>query len=228
LADSQPFSVTKLLAGLGGALLIASFFLPIVNANQADGAPGVNELRRHIASAPDADLVRPLIDPALKSLEAFAASPNLMHLTTVAGAAGDLLNTAADAGADDAAEMRKMAGILGWVRKGLWLLPLVGLVQLVLPAISRLRGYAGFLGLVARFLFGWLFLLIALVPIIGVEERQQAMLGSAVWTLLVGAALMVIASLFGGNRRNWWGVLLVDIGLIALTVFAISTFGAGR
>lgn len=227
MADSQPFSVTKLLAGLGGALLIASFFLPLIDTGHpgAKDAFGISDLRRQIESTSDAELVRPLIEPAMQSLERFATSPSLKNLTDVAGQSGTLLNTAADVGAPEAAEMRKVAGILGWVRLGLWLLPLVGLVQLALPAISRLRGHAGFLGLVARFLFGWLFLLMALVPILGAPDAQRAVIGQAVWFLLTGAALMIVASLFGGTRRNWWAVVLVDIGLIAATFFALATFG---
>jgi len=229
LASSEPFSVTKLLAGIGGALLIASFFLPLIDTSEPGGrnAFGISELRRQIESTGNADLVRPLIEPAMQSLEAFAVSPSLKNLTTVAGLSGELLTKAADLGAPEAAEMRKIAGILGWVRLGLWLLPLVGLVQLALPLVSRFRGYTGFLGLAMRFLFGWLFLLMALVPVAGADGKQ-ALIGPAVWALLVGAALMMIASLFGGTRRNWWLVLLFDLGLIALTVLAISTFASGR
>jgi hypothetical protein len=228
LADSQPFSVTKLLAGLGGALLIASFFLPLLDTSRPDAkdAFGIGDLRRQIEATSNADLVRPMIEPAMQSLERFATSPSLKNLTDVAGQSGTLLNTAANAGAAEAAEMRKVAGILGWVRLGLWLLPLVGLVQLALPLVTRLRGYTGFFGLVGRFVFGWLFLLMALVPVLGADGKQD-LIGPAVWVLLAGSSLMIVASLFGGTRRNWWAVVLVDIGLIAATFFALATF-AGR
>lgn len=230
LANAEPFSVTKLLAGLGGALLLASFFLPMVDTSKpgASDAFGIRDLRRQIESTGNLDAVRPLIEPAMQELERFATSPSLKNLTSVAGASGTLLTTAADLGAPEATEMRKIAGILGWVRLGLWLLPLVGLVQLAIPAMSRLRGYAGFLGLVARFFFGWLFLLMALIPIAGAPDAQQALIGPAVWVLLAGAVLMMLASLFGVTRKNWWAVLLVDIAIIAATVFAISTFTGGR
>lgn len=230
MADTQPFSVTKLLAGLGGALLIASFFLPLIDTAKpgASDAFGISDLRRNIESTGNVELVRPLIEPTMQALERFATSPSLKNFTDVAGQSGALLNQAADAGAGDAAEMRKIAGVLGWVRLSLWLLPLVGAIQLLIPAISRLRGHAGFLGLVARFMFGWLFLLLALIPILGAPEAQHALFGPAIWTMLVGSALMMVASLFGVTRSNWWAVLLVDIGLVALTVFAISTFAAGR
>ena len=225
MADSQPFSVTKLLAGLGGALLIASFFLPLVNTSHpgASDAFGISDLRRHVEASGDADLVRPLIEPAMQSLERFAASPSLKNLTDVAGLSGELLEKAASLGPADARQMKQMAGVLGWVRLGLWLLPLVGLVQLVMPAVSRLRGHAGFLGLVARFLFGWLFLLLGLIPVLGAPSNQQAVIGPAIWVLVAGAALMMVASLFGVTRRNWWAVILVDAGLIAATVLAELT-----
>lgn len=229
LADSQPFSVTKLMAGLGGALLIASFFLPLVNTSSpaASNALGMNELRRQVESTSEYEAVRPLIEPTVKALESFAASPSLMNLTSVVGMSGELLETAAGLGADEAAEMRKVAGILAWVKRGLWLLPLVGAVQLLLPALSRLRGHAGFLGLVGRFLFGWIFALMALVPIAGAPSNQQSVIGVAIWVLLVGSVLMILASLFGVTRRNWWAVILADAGIVAGTILTLKSL-SGR
>ena len=226
MADSQPFSVTKLLAGLGGALLIASFFLPMVDTSTpgASDAFGVRELRRHIDATREADAVRPLIDPALQTLDRFAATPSLYNLTSVTGATRELLAKAADIGVPEADKMRMAAGMLGWVRLGLWLLPLVGLIQLAIPGVTRLRGHTGFPGLVARFFFGMLFTLMALVPILGAPNSQQSLIGSAIWVLLVGSVLMILASLFGVTRRNWWAVLLVDVAIVAATVFGIKAF----
>ncbi len=226
MADSRPFSITKVLAGLGGALLIAAFFLPLLDTSQpaARDGFGIRDLRRQIESTRDIDVVRPLIEPAMQELERFATTPSLKNLTGVAGVTRELLDTAAGLGSPEAAHMRQVAGMLGWLRLGLWLLPLVGLVQLVVPAVTRLRGYTGFLGLVGRFFFGWLFALMALVPIAGAPDAQRALIGPAVWALLVGAGLMIIAGLFGVTRRNWWAVLLADAVIIGATVFAIKTF----
>lgn len=226
MADSQPFSITKLLAGLGGALLITSFFLPLLDTSQpgASDGFGIRELRRQIESTRDADVVRPLIEPAMQELERFATTPSLKNLGGVAGVSRELLDTAASLGTAEAAEMRQVAGLLGWLRIGLWLLPLVGLVQLAIPVVTRLRGYTGFLGLVGRFFFGWLFALMALVPIAGAPDAQRALIGPAIWALLVGAGMMMVAGLFGVTRRNWWAVLLADAAIIGATVFAIKAF----
>ena len=226
MADSQPFSITKVLAGLGGALLITSFFLPLLDTSQpaARDGFGISDLRRQIEKTRDAELVRPLIEPAMQELERFATTPSLKNLTGVAGATRELLDTAASLGTAEAAEMRQVAGMLGWLRIGLWLLPLVGLVQLAIPAVTRFRGYTGLLGLVGRFFFGWLFILMALVPIAGAPDAQRALIGPAIWALLVGAGLMMVAGLFGVTRRNWWAVLLADATIIGATVFAIKAF----
>lgn len=227
MADSQPFSVTKLLAGLGGALLIASFFLPLVNTGLpgASDAFGVRELRRQIESTRDADAVRPLIEPAMQALERFATTPNLSNVTGLASVSRELLDTAASAtdvvDARQAAEMRKASSMLGWVR-ALWLLPLIGLVQLALPAVTRLRGHTGFLGLVGRFWFAWPFWLVAMTPLLA-DAADQKLLGPAVWALLAGTSLMLIAGLFGVTRRNWWAVILADVAIVAATIFAAAT-----
>jgi hypothetical protein len=217
------------MAGLGGALLIASFFLPLVNTSSpaASNALGMDQLRRQIESTSDYEAVRPLVEPTMKAIESFAANPSLMNLTGVVGLSGELLETAAGIATADAAEIRKVAGILAWVKRGLWLLPLVGAIQLLLPALSRLRGHAGFLGLVGRFLFGWIFGLMALVPIAGAPSNQQAVIGIAIWILLVGSVLMMLASLFGVTRRNWWAVILADAGIVAATVLTLKSL-SGR
>lgn len=217
------------MAGLGGALLIASFFLPLVNTSSpaASNALGMDQLRRQVESTSDYEAVRPLVEPTMKAMESFAASPNLMNLTGVVGTSGALLEQAAGLATSDAAEMHKVAGILAWVKRGLWLLPLVGAIQLLLPALSRLRGHAGFLGLVGRFLFGWIFGFMALIPIAGAPANQESVIGIAIWTLLVGSVLMMLASLFGVTRRNWWAVILVDAGIIVGTILSSKSL-SGR
>jgi len=204
---------------------VASFFLPLLDTSQpaARDGFGISELRREIDATREVDAVRPLIDPALQALEKFGASPSLYNLTSVTSTTRELLDTAAGVGLPEAHQMRKVADMLGWVRLGLWLLPLVGLVQLAIPAVTRLRGYTGFLGLVGRFFFGWLFTLLALIPILGAPNSQQALIGPAIWTLLVGAGLMMIAG-FGVTRRNWWMVILANIAIVGATVLAIKAF----
>jgi hypothetical protein len=125
----------------------------------------------------------------------------------------------------EAPQMMAMSQILGMVRMALWALPLVGLIQLVLPAISRFRGHAGFLGLVARFLFGTLFLWVAFIPLAGVPEAHQPYIGPAIWALLFGALLMMAASLFGVTRSNGWAVLLADAAILFGTGYALVWFG---
>lgn len=204
---------------------MVSFFLPLLDTSQpaARDGFGIRELRREIDATRGVEAVRPLIDPALKALEKFGASPSLYNLAGVTGTTRELLDTAAAVGLPEADQMRKVAGMLGWVRLALWLLPLVGLVQLAIPAVTRLRGYTGFLGLVGRFFFGWLFTLLALIPVLGAPDVQRALIGPAIWTLLVGAALMMIAG-FGVTRRNWWMVILANIAIIGATIFAIKAF----
>lgn len=218
-------SITKLLAGLGGVLLVASFFLPLADTSQpaARNGFGITTLQREIDTARELDAVRPLVDPALQALEKFAASPSFFNLTGVAGATGKLLDTAAGLGVPEPDKVRMLAGVLGWVRTGLWLLPLVGLAQLVVPAVTRLRGYTGALGLISRFCSGWLFLLVALVPLLGAPDGGRALIGPAIWTLLVGAVLLVIAG-FGVTRRNWWAVLLANLTVVAATIAAVKAF----
>lgn len=223
MAEQNSLSVTKVIAALGGALLVAAFFLPMVDTSQPQARDmfGVQDMRRHIESTRDTEAIRPMVEPALQKLEHFAATPSLLNFVAVVGVTREILETAASLGVEEAGEMRQASKLLGFVRLGLWLLPLVGLVQLVVPALSRLRGNAGALGLIARFVFGLLFLMIALIPILGAPESQRPLFGPAIWALLVGASLMVVAGLFGVTRRNWWIVLLTDIAIVAATVFGI-------
>src|SRR5690606_27218849 len=98
VAESErPFSVTKVIAGVGGALLIAAFFLPLVDlkAAGAGGDPfGVQQLRKHIDQSRELAAVKPLIEPAVQSLELFAASPSLKNMSSVAAASRDVLEVA--------------------------------------------------------------------------------------------------------------------------------------
>lgn len=221
MADERPLSVTKIVASLGGALLLASFFLPMVSVGDAGDMNrelfGVRDLRKQIEASREMQAVQPLIEPALQEIERFTATPSLKNLSGVAGASREVLDAAASLGAPQAAEMRKASEILGMARLGLWLLPLVGLVQLVSPALSRMRGHAGAPGLVARFVFGLIFALVALMPLLGVEESHQGKIGPAVYALLIGSCLMMGASVFGVTRRNWWAVLLADVAIVVLT-----------
>jgi len=69
-------------------------------------------------------------------------------------------------------------------------------------------------GTVARFGFGLLFALVGLIPLAGVPEAEQGLIGSAVWALLAGSLLMMTASIFGVTRSNWWAVLAADVALV--------------
>ena len=168
--------------------------------------------------------VRPLIEPALQQLELFTVTPSLRNASGLAGAAGEVMEAAISFGIQDPG-LPKMARILGLVRTCLWLLPLVGLVQLVAPLVTRLRGYAGFFGLLARFAFGLLFAVVASIPLLGAPESDgKALIGSAVWVLLLGSLLMIAASVFGVTRRNWWAVLAADVALVIVLCVAIVQF----
>lgn len=209
--------MTKAIAAAGGSLLIASFFLPLLNT--AGGADvgrevfGVKDLREEIEEVREIEATRPFIEPALQQLELFSATPSLRNLSALTAAAGEVADAAIGFGVADP-QLPRLAKFLGLVRICLWLLPLVGLVQVVAPLVSLLRGYAGFFALVARFGFGLLFALVGLIPLAGVPEAEQGLIGSAVWALLAGSLLMMAASVFGVTRSNWWAVLAADVALV--------------
>lgn len=219
VSEERSISATKGVAALGGALLIAAFFLPAIDVAAGGAAArdmfGVGEIRRQVEANRDLAAVQPLIEPTLQVLERFAATPSLRNLSSVAGTSREFLETASALPIAEAEEMKLAARILGLARLALWLLPLVGAVQVALPAISRLRGFAGFFGLVARFAFGLVFALLALIPVIGVSEAERPFIGPAVWAMLAGGGLMMAASVLGVTRRNWWAVLLADAGVVA-------------
>lgn len=222
MVEAKPLSVSKVVAAVGGGLLLASFFLPLVSDAGRDDLRrelfGGKGLREQIEAQRELAAVQPLIEPAVQAIERFTETPNLRNLSSLASASSELLGTAAELGAPQAAEMRKVATVLSLARLCLWFLPLVGAVQLLVPAVTRMRGYAGFLGLVARFFFGLGFALLALVPLLGASESQQDHIGPAVWSLLVGSLLMMAASLAGVTRSNWWMVLLADLAIFAATI----------
>lgn len=222
MAEAKPWSVSKLVAALGGALLLASFFLPVVSeAGRRDAQRevlGVGGLRAQIEAQRDLAVVQPLIEPAVQAIERFGEMPNLRNLSSVAAASTELLETAAGLGAPRADELRQAATVLWIARLALWFLPLVGAVQLLVPLATLMRGYAGFFGLVARFLFGLGFALLAAVVLVGVPEGQRPYLGPAVWALLGGSLLMMGASVGGVSRGNWWMVLLADLAIFGAVV----------
>lgn len=229
MAETKPLSVSKVVAALGGALLVASFFLPLVSEEgRADARRelfGVEGLRKQIEAQRDLEVVRPLIEPAVEAIERFGEMPSLRNLSTVAAVSTELLDQAASLGAPQANEMRQVSTLLAIARVGLWLLPLVGAVQLLVPIAARMRGYAGFLGLVARFVFGLGFALVALFPLLAASAEQQAQIGPAVWALLAGSLLMMGASLGGVTRSNWWMVLLADVVIFAGGVGGLMKLG---
>lgn len=233
MAQHETLSLTKLVAAVGGGLLVAAFFLPVVDV-QAGGAAardmfGVKAMRQEIERSRDLTLVQPLIEPALQSYEAFAATPSLRNLSAVCGVTKEILDTSLTLPIPRRTDVEIAAGILGVVRPVLWMLPLVGLVQLVLPLATLRRGHAGVPGLVARFLFGVVLLMLALVPVLGVSAAERPFIGAGVWALLAGSAAMVAAGVFGVTRKNWWIVYLIQglllagiVGFIVMLVKAAS------
>ena len=212
------------MAGAGGALLIASFFLPLLDvrggADVGREVFGVPDLRAEIEELRSVEATRPLVEPALLQLEIFSASPSLRNLSTLTAASREAAQAAIVFGVEDP-ELPRYVKILGLVWTCLWLLPLVGLVQAIVPLVSRLRGYADYVGLVGRFVFGLLFSFVALIPVAGVAEQHQGLIGSAVWALLAGSLLMMAASVFGVTRRNWLAVLATDVALLMAAGFGV-------
>lgn len=222
-------SFTKYVSAVGGVLLIASFFLPLVDVKAGGGAEamfGIKAMRAEIERSREFAGAQALIEPALKQVEAFAEGPSLRNLAGVIGVTKEILDTVAGAGALPP-DAREVPRVLGLARMALWLVPLVGAVQTALPILSRFRRYAGFLGLVGRFAFGLLFVLLALVPLLGAPESQLPLIGPAVYTALIGGALMIAGGVFGVTRGNFLFVYLAQAGIVAAVVYAITTL-AGR
>jgi hypothetical protein len=228
--ESKSLSLTKVVAAVGGLLLVAAFFLPAVDV-KAGGAVardmfGVKAMRAQIEASRDLTIVQPLIEPALASYEAFAATPSLRNLSTLCGVSKEILDITLTLPVPHQDEIRMAARVLGEARLALWLLPLVGLVQLVAPLITLLRGNTGFIGLVSRFAFGLVLMFLAALPALGVSDAERPFIGPAVWALLLGSGLMVGAGVCGVTRDNWWYVWLVQAatlaGLIGFIVLAVQ------
>ena len=205
------------MAGLGGALLIASFFLPLLDTSTTDVGQevfGVKDLRAEIEEVRGIEATRPFVEPALQQIELFSATPSLRRLSGLAAASREVVDAAVSFGVEDADQLRSFSTMLGAVRTSLWLLPLVGLAQLVAPLLTLLRGQAGFVGLVARFAFGLVFALLAALTLVMVPDGEWARVGPAMYVLLLGSLLMIAAGLFGVTRSNWVAVLAVDVVLM--------------
>jgi hypothetical protein len=225
-----PLSLTKIVAAIGGGLIIASFFLPAVDV-KAGGAVardmfGVKAMRAQIEASRDLSLVQPLIDPALKSYEVFAATPSLRNLSTVCGVSKEILDKTLTLPIPHRDEVQIVTRVLGVARLGLWLLPLVGLVQLIAPLVTLRRGHAGAPGLLARFGFGLVLLLLAAIPALGVSDAERPFIGPAVWALLAGSLLMIVTGVAGVTRENWWYTWLLQAatlaGLITFIVYVVQ------
>lgn len=227
--SEQPLSVTKIVSAIGGVLLIASFFLPIVDtkagASVTDDMFNVKAMRAEVERSRDLAGAQALIEPALQKMEAFAAGPSLLNLSGVVGATNEILDMVGKAGSLTP-EARQAASVLTMVRWGLWLVPVVGAVQAVLPLLSRFRRHAGFFGLIGRFAFGLLFVMVALTPLLGAPKETQEVLGSAVYAALGGGGLMMAGGVLGVTRSNFLAVFLVEAGIVAAIVMGIMTLAA--
>ncbi len=227
MAQNKSFSLAKLVAAVGGGLLVAAFFLPLVDVQAGGEAAakviGVEELRREIQSTREIQQVAPLIEPALQELERFAVLPSLRNLAGMAAVVRDLLNTAASLNAPEAQALRNAGLALGMLRYGLWLLPLIGAIQVVVPLLSRLCGPANALFLIVRFAFGWPFFVMALAMIVGVPSEARPFIGTAPWALLAGGGLMIGSSLGGVTRENAWLVLIADAAMVVLTLVVLGS-----
>jgi len=218
-----PLSLTKVTASVGGALLAASFFLPLVDMRAGGSAAadvfGVESMRRHIERSRELDSVKPMIEPALQQLDTFGAGPSLRNLSRLVGATKEIVDAVVATGVAPA-EARTASSVLGTTRLGLWLVPLVGALQTVLPLLTRFRGYAGFFGLVARFGFGLVFVTLALIPLLGAPGARP-FLGAAVYAALFGGGLMMAAGMFGVTRSNFVLVFAAQAGVLAAVVFGL-------
>lgn len=223
VVDEGPLSLTKVTASIGGALLAASFFLPLVDV-QAGGpaaadAFGVESMRRRIEHSREIEVVKPMIAPALQLLDTFGGQPSLLNLSRLAGTTKGIVDTVIATGMAGP-ELNTVSTVLAATRLSLWMVPLVGLVQLVLPLLTRFRGYAGFFGLVARFGFGIVFVTLATVPLLGAPGARP-FLGPAVYASLIGGALMMASGMCGVTRRNFPLVFAAQAGLLAAVVFGL-------
>jgi hypothetical protein len=220
-----PLSLTKVTASIGGVLVAASFFLPLVDMRAGGAATadafGVTSMRRHIERSRGLEGVKPLIEPALEQLEAFGAGPSLRNLSRMIGATKGIVDTVIATGMAPP-EAEKASSVLGTTRMGLWLVPVVGAVQLALPLVTRFRGYAGLIGLVARFGFGLVFVTLALIPWLGAPEARP-FFGPAVYAALLGGGLMMASGLLGVTRGNFPYVFAAQGAVLAAVVLGLWT-----
>ncbi|WAS98495.1 hypothetical protein [Nannocystis punicea] len=218
-----PLSLTKVTASIGGALLAASFFLPLVDLRAGGPAAadvfGVASMRRQIEGSRELDSVKPLIAPALQQLDTFAAGPSLRNLSRLVGATKEIVDTVVATGVAPA-EAKMASSALGTTRLALWLVPLVGAFQAVFPLLTRFRGYAGFFGLLARFGFGLVFVTLALIPLLGAPGARP-FLGLAVYAALIGGGLMMASGMCGVTRGNFLLVYAAQGGVLAAVVFGL-------
>lgn len=222
--SERPLSLTKVTASIGGALLAASFFLPLVDMRAGGAATadvfGVASMRRHIERSRGLEGVKPLIEPALQQLDTFGAGPSLRNLSRLVGATKEIVDTVIATGMAPA-EANTASSVLGTTRMGLWLVPVVGAVQTVLPLLTRFRGYAGFVGLVARFGFGLVFVTLALIPLLGAPNAGP-FLGLAVYSALIGGSLMMASGLLGVTRNNFLFVFAAQGATLVAVVLGLG------
>lgn len=224
--SERPFSVTKVISGIGGILLVAAFLLPVVDVKGGGAAAGdlfgIRQMRREIERSRELEPAKPLIEPALQQLDAFADRPSLRNLASLIGITKEIVDMAHQA-KQLPPEAADASMVLGLSRAALWLVPVVGAIQTTLPLLSRFRGYAGFLGLVARFAFGLLFVLLALTPLLGAPAAAQQYIGPAVYAALIGGALMIAGGALGVTRGNFLFVLPAQAGIVAVVFYGLKT-----
>lgn len=221
--SERPLSLTKLTAAIGGVLLVASFLLPLVDMKggglAATDVFGVGSMRRQIERSRELEAALPLIEPALQQLQAFGDGPSLRNLSKLMGTTKEIVDTVRAVGVAPP-EAHALSTVLGATRLGLWLVPLVGVVQAALPAVTRFRGYAGFVGLVARFAFGLVFVTLAALPL-ALWPEARPFLGPAVYASLLGGALMMASGVAGVTRGNFVFVLLAQAGVLAALMLGL-------
>lgn len=221
--SDRPLSLTKLTAAIGGVLLVASFFLPLVDLKGGGAAAadvfGVASMRRQIEGSRELEAALPLIEPALQQLDVFGAKPTLRNLSRLMGTTKEIVDTVVAVGVAPP-EGRTLSTVLGTTRLGLWLVPLVGAVQAALPLVTRFRGHAGFIGLVARFGFGLVFVTLALIPLLGAPEAR-GFLGPAVYASLLGGGLMLASGVLGVTRGNFVFVFVAQAGVLTAVVLGL-------
>lgn len=225
--SEQPLSLTKLTAAIGGVLLVTAFFLPLAELKgevRPDDVFGVGSMRRQIERSRQIEAALPLIEPALQQLKTFGEAPSLRSLSQLMGTTRDVIDVAV-AFKVAPPEAPALSAVLGTTRLGLWLVPLVGVVQAALPLLTRFRGYAGLLGLVARFAFGLVFVTLAALPLL-LWPQARPHFGPAVYALLLGGALMMASGVGGVTRSNRVLVLSAQAGVLTVLLLGLRALYA--